>query len=66
MSFRRSDMSNIGSDWRGEDFRMTDLISRLQNTKAGDALAPDLTLELPDGSQLKAHKFILALASPVF
>ena len=66
MSFRKSDMSNIGSDWRGEDFQMTDLISRLQNTKASDALAPDVTFELPDGSQLQAHKFILALASPVF
>ena len=66
MFFRRSDMSNIRSDWRGEDFKMSDLISRLQNTKASDALAPDVTFELPDGSQLQAHKFILALASPVF
>ena len=59
-------MSNIGSDWRGKEYTMTDLVSRLQNTKDSDALTPDVTFELPDGSQLQAHKFILALASPVF
>jgi len=53
------------TDWRGGDFKMTDLISRLHSRPDRDAFA-DVTLSLPDGSQLKAHKFVLAMASPVF
>ena len=44
---------------------MTDLISRLHSRPDRDAFA-DVTFTLPDGSQLKAHKFVLAMASPVF
>ena len=44
---------------------MTDLISRLHSRPDRDAFA-DVTFSLPDGSQLKAHKFVLAMASPVF
>ena len=44
---------------------MTDLISRLHSRPDRDAFA-DVTFILPDGSELKAHKFVLAVASPVF
>ena len=53
------------TDWRGGDYKMTDLISRLHSRPDRDAFA-DVTFSLPDGSQLKAHKFVLAMASPVF
>jgi len=44
---------------------MTDLISRLHSRPDRDAFS-DVTFSLPDNSQLKAHKFVLAMASPVF
>ena len=53
------------TDWRGGDYKMTDLISRLHSRPDRDAFS-DVTFILPDGSQLKAHKFVLAMASPVF
>ena len=53
------------TDWRGGDYKMTDLISRLHSRPDRDAFS-DVTFSLPDGSQLKAHKFVLAMASPVF
>ena len=53
------------TDWRGGDYKMTDLISRLHSRPDRDAFA-DVTFILPDRSQLKAHKFVLAMASPVF
>ena len=53
------------TDWRGDDYKMTDLISRLHSRPDRDAFA-DVTFILPDGSELKAHKFVLAVASPVF
>ena len=53
------------TDWRGGDYKMTDLISRLHSRPDRDAFT-DVTFILPDGSQLKAHKFVLAVASPVF
>ena len=53
------------NDWRGGAFKMTDLVSRLHSRPDRDAFT-DVTFILPDGSHLKAHKFVLAVASPVF
>lgn len=53
------------TDWRGGDYKMTDLISRLHSRPDRDAFS-DVTFILPDDSQLKAHKLVLAMASPVF
>jgi len=45
---------------------MTDLkISRLHSRPDRDAFT-DVVFILPDGSQLKAQEFVLAVASPVF
>ena len=53
------------TDCRGGDYKMSDLISRLHSRPDRDALS-DVTFILPDGSELKAHKFVLTMASPVF
>lgn len=44
---------------------MTGLVKNLYQNLDEDSFT-DVTFLLPDGSQLKAHKVILALASPVF
>ena len=56
---------NISRGWRGKALGMTGLVRNLYQNQDEDFLA-DVTFLLQDGSQLKAHKLILALASPVF
>ena len=56
---------DIQRGWRGKAQGMTGLVQNLYQHQDEDTLT-DVTFCLPDGSQLKAHKVILALASPVF
>ena len=56
---------DISRGWRGYAYGMTGLVRNLYQRQAEDFLT-DVTFNLQDGSQLKAHKVILALASPVF
>ena len=55
----------IQRDWRGKAQGMTGLVKNLYQCRDEDTFT-DVTFLLPDGSQLKSHKVILALASPVF
>ena len=56
---------DIQRGWRGKAQGMTGLVKNLYQCQDEDTFT-DVTFCLPDGSQLKAHKVILALASPVF
>ena len=56
---------DIQRDWRGKAQGMTGLVKNLYQYRDEDTFT-DVTFLLPDGSQLYAHKVILALASPVF
>ena len=53
------------NDWRGGTLNMTDLIWNLYNKPEGQNMS-DVTFVLDDGSELQAHKLILATASPYF
>jgi len=55
------------ADWREDSFCMKKLIRKLydrQEEKSSNF--SDLTFRLPDGSQVMAHRLILAVASPYF
>jgi len=52
-------------DWRGGTLNMTELVWNLHDKPEGQNMA-DVTFLLSDGTELKAHKLILATASPYF
>ena len=52
-------------DWRGGTLNMMDLIRNLHDKPEGQSLS-DVTFLLSDGTELQAHKLILASASPYF
>ena len=58
-------VKNEAIDWRGGTLDMTDLIRNLHDKPEGRRLS-DVTFILDDGTELQAHKLILATASPYF
>ena len=56
---------DIRRDWRGGAKGMTGLIKNLYQRPAQQSFT-DITFLLPNGSELGAHKVILAAASPMF
>ena len=57
----------MGADWRGSTSNLSDLVSNLHREPASirDSFT-DVTIILPDNTEIKAHKFVLAVASPRF
>ena len=55
------------NDWRGRSFNLADIIKKLHrgSPDVRDSFT-DLTILLPDNTEIRAHKMILALASPRF
>jgi len=53
------------ADWREGSSCLRNLISKFYNL-SGELLYTDITINLPDGSLVTSHKFILAIASPFF
>ena len=55
----------MNTSWRNGDCDLSSLIPRFRDSSAAASLA-DITFHLADGSTVRAHKFILAAASPYF
>ena len=55
----------MNTGWRDEDCDLSLLIPRFRDSSAAASLS-DITFNLADGSTVRAHKFILAAASPYF
>ena len=55
------------ADWRGRTSSLSDLVSSLHREPAStrDSFT-DVTIILPDNTRIRAHKFVLAVASPRF
>merc|ERR1739838_1246702 len=53
------------NDWRGGTLNMKDLVCNLYDKPEGQSMS-DVTFLLDDGTELQAHKLILATASPYF
>ena len=60
-----SKVKRKAKDWRGGTLNMVDLVWNLHDKPEGQSMA-DVTFLLSDGTELKAHKLILATASPYF
>ena len=58
------DMANL--DLRGKSYKLGDLIYKQYQGPTEGRDFTDVTLVLRDGSEIRAHKFILALVSPKF
>ena len=56
-------VKNQTNDWRGGTLNMMNLIRNLHDTPEGQSMS-DVTFLLDDGTELQAHKLILATASP--
>ena len=52
-------------DWRGDAHSLSEMADRLYSMP-GKLLYTDVTFVLSDGSEVEAHKLLLALVSPVF
>ena len=52
-------------DWRGDAHSLSEMADRLCSMP-GKLLYTDVTFVLSDGSEVEAHKLLLALVSPVF
>ena len=57
----------MGNDWRGITSSISELLSRLHKEPSAvrDSFT-DVTIILPDKTRVRAHKFVLVLASPRF
>ena len=55
----------VDIDWRGGTLNMMDLIRNLHDKPGGQSLS-HVTFLLSDGTELQAHKLIVATASPYF
>ena len=58
-------MKSEANDWRGRTLNMMNLIWNLYDKPEGRSMS-DVTFVLDNGSELEAHKLILATASPYF
>ena len=58
-------IDRMNTYWRNGDCDLSLLIPRFRDSSAAASLA-DITFHLADGSTVRAHKFILAAASPYF
>ena len=57
----------MGTDWRGTGSGISELLSSLHKEPSAvrDSFT-DVTIILPDKTRVRAHKFVLVLASPRF
>ena len=57
----------MGAIWRGNSSNLSDLVANLHKAPGStwDSFT-DVTIILPDNTQIRAHKFVLAVASPWF
>ncbi len=57
----------MGADWRGTGSSISELLSSLHKEQPSirDSFT-DVTIILPDQTRVRAHKFVLVLASPRF
>ena len=58
-------VKNESIDWRGGTLNMMELVRNLLDKPEGQNMS-DVTFVLDDGTELQAHKLILATASPYF
>ena len=56
----------MGADWRGTTSSISELLSSLHSEPLFRDSFTDVTIILPDKTQVRAHKLVLALTSPRF